>query len=131
MVQFSHEQLLTLAGFSIGDNPHSAFYSLVETDSRKVNESAVFFALPGVSSNGWDYLDNVVSLGCRVAVVPNGMGLHHDKIELIAVDDPAKLLVACLQQFFGTMPKQMAAVTGTMVNLPFVSIWRSWRNILV
>lgn len=113
MVQFSHEQLLTLAGFSIGDNSHSAFYNLVETDSRKVNEDTVFFALPGVSSNGWDYLDNLVSLGCRVAVVPNNIDLHHDSIELIAVENPAKLLVACLQQFFGAMPKQMVAVTGT------------------
>ncbi|WP_219704025.1 UDP-N-acetylmuramoyl-L-alanyl-D-glutamate--2,6-diaminopimelate ligase [Marinomonas lutimaris] len=113
MGQISHAQLLSLAGYPLGDNPHSALYSHLETDSRKVDVESVFFALPGVASNGWDYLDNVVALGCEVAVVPAELNLHRDDIELVSVADPAKLLIACLHGFFGRMPRQMVAVTGT------------------
>lgn len=113
MRQLTHAQLLSLAGYSVKDNPHSAFYSRLETDSRKVDESCVFFALPGVASNGWDYLDSIVALGCKVAVVPSYLNLQHSKIELISVTDPAALLVSCLHGFFGSMPEHMVAVTGT------------------
>ncbi|PYF84464.1 UDP-N-acetylmuramoylalanyl-D-glutamate--2,6-diaminopimelate ligase [Marinomonas alcarazii] len=113
MGQLRHDQLLKLAGYSVEGNPHSAFYSRLETDSRKVDEDCVFFALPGVTSNGWDYLDNVAALGCKVAVVPSDLNLQHDNIELISVADPAALLVSCLHGFFGSMPGHMVAVTGT------------------
>ncbi|QRV23734.1 UDP-N-acetylmuramoyl-L-alanyl-D-glutamate--2,6-diaminopimelate ligase [Marinomonas foliarum] len=113
MGQLTHAQLLSLAGCSVKDSPHSAFYSRLETDSRKVDESCVFFALPGVASNGWDYLDSIVALGCKVAVVPSSLNLQHSNIELISVTDPAALLVSCLHEFFGSMPEHMVAVTGT------------------
>ncbi len=118
MPQFTCGQLLELAGDSIRGGPHSDVdacvdYTHLEIDSRKVDAQSVFFALPGVTSNGWDYLDKVASLGCRLAVVPAGLNLHHDTLELIFVVDPAKLLVATLNRFFGRMPQHMVAVTGT------------------
>lgn len=113
MGQLTHTQLLNLAGYPSQGNPHSALYSRLETDSRKVDTSSVFFALPGVSSNGWDYLDAVVALGCKVAVVPAELNLTRQDIDLVAVADPAMLLVDCLHQYFGAMPQKMVAVTGT------------------
>jgi UDP-N-acetylmuramoyl-L-alanyl-D-glutamate--2,6-diaminopimelate ligase len=113
MAQLTHIQLLNLAGYSSGSSSHSAIYTHVETDSRKAGPQCVFFALPGVATNGWDYLDSVVSLGCKVAVVPTGLCLRRDDIELISVDNPTGLLVACLHGYFGYMPKHIVAVTGT------------------
>jgi UDP-N-acetylmuramoyl-L-alanyl-D-glutamate--2,6-diaminopimelate ligase len=113
MSQLSHKQLLNLAGYPSEGIPHSAVYSHLETDSRKVDGDAVFFALPGVASNGWDYLDKVVALGGKVAIVPEDLHLQRSDIELIFVADPAKLLIECLHVFFGRMPKNMVAVTGT------------------
>lgn len=113
MAQLEHNELRVLAGYPLLDNPHSAFYSRLETDSRKADEKSVFFALPGVSSNGWDYLDKVVAQGCCVAVVPEALHLQRDDIELLAVKDPAKLLVDCLHTYFGKMPARMIGVTGT------------------
>lgn len=113
MGQLTHAQLLNLAGYSLEGNPHSALYNHLETDSRKADSECVFFALPGVSSNGWDYLDKVVELGCKVAVVPSQLNLHRDDIELVSVANPAELLVDCLHGFFGRMPQNMVAVTGT------------------
>lgn len=113
MGQITHAQLLNLAGYSSEGNSHSALYNCLETDSRKVDQESVFFALPGVASNGWDYLNDVIKLGCKVAVVPAELKLQRDDIELVSVADPVKLLVACLHAFFGKMPSKMVAVTGT------------------
>ncbi|WP_100636138.1 UDP-N-acetylmuramoyl-L-alanyl-D-glutamate--2,6-diaminopimelate ligase [Marinomonas sp. ef1] len=113
MGQITHAQLLNLAGYSLEDNSHSALYNCLETDSRKVDQESVFFALPGVTSNGWEYLDDVIELGCKIAVVPSELNLQRDDIELVSVANPAKLLVACLHGFFGHMPQRMVAVTGT------------------
>ena len=122
MPQFTRGQLLDLAGYSIRDSSNSAIhtcvnYTHVEIDSRKVDAQSVFFALPGVASNGWDYLDKVSLLGCKVAVVPEGLNVHHDTLELLFVADPAKLLVDCLHRFFGHMPKKMMAVTGFVITV--------------
>ncbi|MGR0278788.1 UDP-N-acetylmuramoyl-L-alanyl-D-glutamate--2,6-diaminopimelate ligase [Marinomonas dokdonensis] len=113
MAKVTHSQLYTLANLPWLEGLPNHEYSHLETDSRKVNREAVFFALPGVASNGWDYLDAVADLGCLTAVVPAGLGLKHTSLELIEVEDVAELLVSCLHQCFGALPKQMVAVTGT------------------
>lgn len=111
--QITYTQLLNLANYPVKGNLHSTNYTHLEIDSRQVDEFAVFFALSGVTSNGWDYLDKVAVLGCKIAVVPAHLNLQHDTLELISVADPAKLLVTCLHGFFGHMPQKMIAVTGT------------------
>ncbi|RBO81981.1 UDP-N-acetylmuramoyl-L-alanyl-D-glutamate--2,6-diaminopimelate ligase [Marinomonas aquiplantarum] len=113
MPVISHQELLNLAGYSEKTSPRSALYTHLEIDSRKLDANGVFFALAGVGSNGWDYLDNVVALGCQIAIVPTGIKVERNDIELIAVADPAELLVMCLHQYFGHMPSKMMAVTGT------------------
>ncbi|MBU1468178.1 MAG: UDP-N-acetylmuramoyl-L-alanyl-D-glutamate--2,6-diaminopimelate ligase, partial [Gammaproteobacteria bacterium] len=113
MGQITHAQLLNLAGYSLEGNSHSALYNCLETDSRKVDQESVFFALPGVTSNGWEYLDDVIELGCKIAVVPSELNLQRDDIELVSVANPAELLITCLHSFFGRMPQRMVAVTGT------------------
>nr|WP_264193991.1 UDP-N-acetylmuramoyl-L-alanyl-D-glutamate--2,6-diaminopimelate ligase [Marinomonas algarum] len=90
-----------------------AIYTHIETDSRQVDDKCVFFALPGIASNGWDYLDDVAALGCTIAVVPAHLALQEKGIELIRVEDPASLMITCLQRFFGSLPAKALAVTGT------------------
>ena len=113
MAQLTHAQLVELAGLSYQSALPDNVYTHVETDSRKVDANSVFFALAGVASNGWDYLDKVAELGCKVAVVPANQNIQCDTIELIVVEDPAEILVECLHQYFGRMPARVAAVTGT------------------
>ncbi|BFM48600.1 UDP-N-acetylmuramoyl-L-alanyl-D-glutamate--2,6-diaminopimelate ligase [Marinomonas sp. THO17] len=112
MPVISHQDILSLAGYSEQGSPHSAFYSHIETDSRKLDKDGVFFALPGVTSNGWDYLDDVVALGCQLAILPTGLNVKRQDIQLLAVDEPIDLMLSCLQKF-GSMPAKMMAVTGT------------------
>lgn len=112
MPVISHQDILLLAGYSEQDSPHSALYSHIEIDSRKLDKDGVFFALSGVTSNGWDYLDNVVALGCRLAIIPTGLNIERQDIELLEVNDPVAVMLLCLQKF-GSMPENIMAVTGT------------------
>ena len=43
---------------SIGDDINDLL--TLETDARLVDRHSVFVALPGVSSQGWDYLDQAL-----------------------------------------------------------------------
>ena len=64
---FTLEQLLEWLNLeNCWKNEHIEYRSL-ETDSRLVGGDSVFIALPGVASNGWDYLDQVAAnrLLCR------------------------------------------------------------------
>ncbi len=113
MANLTHAQLLNLVGLTVDEPAASQIYTHLETDSRKMDPNGVFFALPGVTSHGWLYLDKVAELGGQVAVVPGHLSLTHDRLQLIHVDDPAAFLVACLYSFFGLPPAALVAVTGT------------------
>ncbi|MBJ7553270.1 UDP-N-acetylmuramoyl-L-alanyl-D-glutamate--2,6-diaminopimelate ligase [Marinomonas spartinae] len=113
MENLTHAQLLSFSAVKQTGNRAGCFYTHIETDSRKIDASGVFFALPGVASHGWDYLDKVASLGGRVAVVPRHLKLSHPIIELIHVDEPASVLIKCLHHMVGLPPKRLVAVTGT------------------
>lgn len=113
MANLTHAQLLNLVGLTADGVIAERAYTHLETDSRKMNAEGVFFALPGVTSDGWLYLDKVAELGGLVAVVPKSLGLTHTSLLLIHVEDPAAFLVACLYSFFGRPPSSLVAVTGT------------------
>lgn len=113
MANLTHAQLLNLVGLIVPEPAASQIYTHLETDSRKIDPHGVFFALPGVASDGWLYLDKVADLGGQIAVVPEHLALTHDRLQLIHVADPAALLVACLYAFFGLPPASLVAVTGT------------------
>ncbi len=91
----------------------------VQTDSRKVSEDSLFFALPGVLNQGWDYLPNVAAQGCKFAVVPNHLlaslqeSLPIDSIRLIPSDDVVSSLSKCLRTLVCNYPNTLVAITGT------------------
>ncbi|TBR44728.1 UDP-N-acetylmuramoyl-L-alanyl-D-glutamate--2,6-diaminopimelate ligase [Marinomonas agarivorans] len=86
----------------------------VVTDSRCASASTIFFALPGVTSNGWQYLPQVASLGCQIAVVPSGLVLSEQKnLMVIEVDDVVACLASFLRQYAKPYPHSVVAVTGT------------------
>lgn len=86
----------------------------VTTDSRNVSLADIFFALPGVSSNGWDYLAGVAKQGRRLVVVPNGVEVDKElALEVVAVEDVLSSLIDFLANFANEYPKRLCAVTGT------------------
>lgn len=86
----------------------------VVTVSRNVSKKHLFFALPGVSSNGWDYLANIAEQGCRVVILPRGVDYDKElNLVVILVDDVLDVLAAFIRQFASAYPANVCAVTGT------------------
>lgn len=86
----------------------------LETDSRKVTETSLFFALPGQQGNGWEYLAQVRQRGGQWAIVPDYIDVpSQDGLMTIPVSDPVDCLVRVLSHRFCHYPKHLVAVTGT------------------
>ena len=110
---FTLEQLLEWLNLeNCWKNEHIEYRSL-ETDSRLVDSHSLFVALPGVVSNGWDYLDKVADAGCRVALIPSGVSIRNERLMLIAVDQIEEVVGLLVRKIYGPAPKQIVAVTGT------------------
>lgn len=111
---FTFEQLTGWLGVQSGCtiNKQKEYRSL-ETDSRLVTAETVFIALPGVSSHGWDYLDQVAARGATVAIVPKGKGIVSNALTLIEVEEIESCLAMLARHVYGPIPKHIVAVTGT------------------
>lgn len=85
--------------------------SSVEIDSRLVKGGSVFFALPGIKSNGADFIDSAVSKGASAIVTSTNFS--SSQVAVIKSDDVFALLVEFLQIFYAKLPQNIYAVTGT------------------
>ncbi|MCO4784447.1 UDP-N-acetylmuramoyl-L-alanyl-D-glutamate--2,6-diaminopimelate ligase [Marinomonas atlantica] len=110
---FTFEQLLEWLGLENSWKINQCEYRSLETDSRLVTPETIFVALPGVSSQGWDYLDQVADNGCHIALVPAGLNLQHSRLTLIEVDDIELALATLARHVYGPVPAHIVAVTGT------------------
>lgn len=89
-------------------------FDKITTDSRCVSANHLFFALPGVSSNGWDYLESIAQQGCQAVVVPKSVLLdEHLDLVFIRVEDTQKSMADFIAAFAMPYPQFLCAVTGT------------------
>ncbi|MBL9186113.1 MAG: UDP-N-acetylmuramoyl-L-alanyl-D-glutamate--2,6-diaminopimelate ligase [Opitutaceae bacterium] len=80
-------------------------------DSRRVAPGAVFFALPGLRTDGAAFIDEAVSRGA-VAVVGRSLPLFPPGgVTFVRVADPRATLAAAAQRFYQS-PDRDLAVTG-------------------
>jgi len=104
----------TFFGLEVGQLSAFDAFEKITTDSRKVPSNHLFFALPGVSSNGWDYLKGIAEQGCRAVVVPKGIELDESlNLVFIRVDDTRANMVDYIARFATPYPSCLCAVTGT------------------
>lgn len=84
-------------------------------DSRRVMPGALFFALPGLRTDGANFIDEAVSRGA-VAVVSQQLPVHPPaRVTFIQVADPRAALAAVAQRFFQFPDRDLTVigVTGT------------------
>jgi UDP-N-acetylmuramoyl-L-alanyl-D-glutamate--2,6-diaminopimelate ligase len=84
-------------------------------DSRRVVPGTLFFALPGLKTDGASFIDEAVSRGA-VAVVSSRMpALPPAKVTFIQVADPRAALATVAQRFYRFPDREMTVigVTGT------------------
>lgn len=116
---FTLSQLAEVSSITVPADLLGFVVENVQTDSRLVSSGSLFFALPGVANNGWDYLPNVAKCGCKVAIVPDFLllslqaSLEDDSITLIPSDDVIRNLSICLNKLVCQYPDNIIAVTGT------------------
>ncbi|WP_191603123.1 UDP-N-acetylmuramoyl-L-alanyl-D-glutamate--2,6-diaminopimelate ligase [Marinomonas algicola] len=116
---FTLLQLAKKTGLTVPTDLLGCVVDNVQTDSREVSSTSLFFALPGVVHNGWDYLHSVAKGGCKVAIVPDYLcsslqaSLADSPLILIPSADVVRSLSQCLNDFVCQYPDNIIAVTGT------------------
>ncbi len=104
----------------------------IAIDSRLINSSlsTVFFALKGVDTNGEKFIPSVVKSGCRIVIAKNYTKINSDDVVFITCDNPFDLLTQMLQIFYGPLPSDIYAVTGTNGKTSVVEFTRQIFGIL-
>ncbi len=87
------------------------FVQGLTADSREVKPGFVFAALPGVTSNGADYIPQALAAGA-VAVIC-AKGIYNGSGLAIEAENPRQLLARMAARFHGPQPETIVAVTGT------------------
>lgn len=90
----------------------------LSTDSRKVNESTIYFALPGTKTDGQNFINDVISKVCKV-VFCEKQWLQENELDknttYIGVEDRRKSFAQLSSNFYNNPTKKltMIGVTGT------------------
>jgi UDP-N-acetylmuramoyl-L-alanyl-D-glutamate--2,6-diaminopimelate ligase len=89
----------------------------ITSDSRSVEPGFLFAAVPGLSVDGRDFIDDAVARGARAVLAPSGVSLDEDAtargVRLVTDDNPRRGLALMAARFYGAQPRVTAAVTGT------------------
>ncbi len=97
-------------GLSAPDGAEALEISGLALDSRKVAPGDLFAALPGVRTDGRNFIAMAVEKGAVAVLAPPGTRAGAPVIE---ADDPAGALAALAARFHPRQPRTIAAVTGT------------------
>ena len=115
----SPKEILELENEISGKFKKSDFRNLkvsgLTSDSRRVSSGNAFFALPGIRSNGNDFVDEAVRRGAKVIITED------DKIEIpssavkICVEDSRKTLAKYAKRYYGSPDESLdvIGITGT------------------
>ena len=81
-------------------------------DSRQVKRGFLFAALPGVKTDGAQFIDAAVKNGAVAVLARKGTKVPAG-IALLEVDNPHRTASLLAAKFYGRQPENVAAVTGT------------------
>ena len=108
-------QILSLVNTSFDakiSNPDSIEITSIEIDSRLVKPGSIFFALPGKTKDGSEFINDAIKNGASAIITKSSpLTTHH--LPLIIVSDPFSFLVEVLKIFYANLPKNIYAITGT------------------
>lgn len=86
----------------------------IAIDSRLVKKDSVFFAIPGQSKNGSEFISDAAKKGAIAIIASDFTGFENkENLVRIKCSDPFSLLVEFLKTFYSPLPANIYAVTGT------------------
>ena len=101
----------------------------LSADSRKVAPGHLFFALPGVKTDGARYAAEAALRGAVAVVAGNGSDLPDAGIPVLTAEDPRQALARMAAAFYDLQPRTIAAVTGTAGKTSVASFTRQiWAH---
>lgn len=100
----------------------------VTIDSRQMGKKSIFIALPGVRSNGEDYIPVAIKQGAVAIIASEGackqFFSHYPHVCFIYTHDIYCALKNCIQLFYKHMPRVIVGVTGTNGKTSVVNFLR-------
>ena len=98
-------------------------------DSRKVNPGFLFAAIPGLHSDGRDYIDDAFKRGACAILAPVGT-TGNGNVEVVSSANTRLSYAQMAARFFGQQPPKISAVTGTNGKTSVVSFVRQiWEGL--
>ena len=87
----------------------------IEFDSRRADSSSVFFAIKGTTTDGHNYLPQVLEKGCKVIVVEDLPEYSNENCTVILVKDSLRALALASANFYDNPSEKLklVGVTGT------------------
>lgn len=106
----TYEQLISLCDPIDVSGPEPDRIGMLEQDSRKVGEHAVFIAIKGFETNGHQYIDEAIGHGAAVIICEDSFYTDED-VCVIEVEN-TRTLIGPLAQAFADNPADDLSVIG-------------------
>jgi UDP-N-acetylmuramoyl-L-alanyl-D-glutamate--2,6-diaminopimelate ligase len=113
--EFFTQEIAGKAGFTASDGTIDPLVTGIEYDSRNVKPGNIFFALPGIHTDGSLYIDDAIKKGAVVVVHENENFKKTNDIIYLKVKDARFAMSPISAAFYGFPSKRMlvTGVTGT------------------
>ncbi len=85
----------------------------ITSDSRNVMPGFIFAALPGLKTNGKEFISDAISKGAVVVIAETGTKINCSETLLITSDNPRSKFAKIASKFYTEKPGWLSAVTGT------------------
>ncbi|WP_321397728.1 UDP-N-acetylmuramoyl-L-alanyl-D-glutamate--2,6-diaminopimelate ligase [Emcibacter sp.] len=85
----------------------------ITADSRKVEPGFVFVALPGLTFNGADFIEDAIGKGAVAILCVPSARTANDSVIWITHEGPGRVFPHMVAAYFRRQPEHLAAVTGT------------------
>lgn len=85
----------------------------IAADSRKVKPGYLFIALPGLTFNGADFIDDAINAGASAILSIPEYKKNSDEVVWIVDECPSQVFPQIASKFFNLQPENIAVVTGT------------------
>jgi UDP-N-acetylmuramoyl-L-alanyl-D-glutamate--2,6-diaminopimelate ligase len=97
------------------------------SDSRRVKQGDVFFALAGTRADGANFIEDAVAKGAGAVIAENSV---EAQAPVVQHGNPRRLLALAAARFYSVQPDVCVAVTGTNGKTSVVSFVRQmWRTL--
>ena len=108
---FLTKQTSEKCGFISSEGNNDPDVSSLEYDSRSVKQGSLFFALPGIHTDGSLFINDAIEKGASVIVHENEIDKKNENIVYIKVKD-ARFSMSAIAASFYNFPAQNMLVTG-------------------